>query len=224
MDNPANDLYQGQALPIFLPNEVALLCIDLQYHDAAPGFGFFKDTPIEAPEFSYYFNRLNQQVFPNVRRLQDALRSQKQEVIHARIEALTQDGRDRGSAHKRIGCLVPKGSKAAEFMPEVAPKGDEIIVSKTASGVFNSTNIEYVLNNLGIKQLIVVGVLTNECVDTTVRDAADRGFTAVVVEDATAAFTEQLHQASLTSLHGAYATVASTDAVIENLNNMDGFV
>jgi nicotinamidase-related amidase len=79
-------------------HRTALLCIDLQYLDAAPGYGVFADAeksgiPIEAQE--YYFNRLEELVLPNVGSLQAAFRQKELEVIHTRIQSLTQDGRDR---------------------------------------------------------------------------------------------------------------------------------
>ena len=153
-------------------HHTALLCIDMQYLDAARGHGVFADAlasgvPAESQE--YYFDRLKYTVFPNVRRLQDSFRANGLEVIHTRIQSLTLDGRDRSPGHKRLGLHAPPGSKLAEFMPEVAPVGDEIIVNKTASGVFTSTNLEYILRNMGINGLFVVGVYSNECVSTAVR-------------------------------------------------------
>jgi nicotinamidase-related amidase len=91
-------------------------------------------VPREAEE--YYFNRLETQVLPNVRRLQDAFRAVGLEVIHTRIQSLTMDGRDRGPGHKRLGLHAAPGSKEAEFLEIVAPQGDEIVINKTASGVF----------------------------------------------------------------------------------------
>ena len=132
-------------------NHTALLCIDLQYLDAAPGCGVFADVhksgvPLEAQE--YYFNRLDELVLPNVRALQDAFRQGELEVIHTRIQSLTRDGRDRGPSHKRLNLHAAPGTREAEFLEQVAPVGDEIIINKTASGVFTSTNIEYILRNL----------------------------------------------------------------------------
>ncbi|TIM59217.1 MAG: cysteine hydrolase, partial [Mesorhizobium sp.] len=61
-------------------------------------------------------------------------------------------------------------------VPSLAPVGDEIMLPKTSSGVFNSTNIDYVMKNLGVRYLIVAGIMTDQCVDMAVRDAADRGY------------------------------------------------
>ncbi len=199
---------------------VALLVIDVQYLDAARGHGVFADAeksgvPADAQE--YYFNRLETLTLPNIRRLQDAFRAQRLEVIHTRIMSLTRDGRDRSPGHKRLGLHAAPGSKDAEFMPEVAPVGDEIVFSKTASGVFVSTNLEFVLRNMEISALFMCGVYTNECVETTARDASDLGFFTSVIEDACATVTPELHTSSLNTLRDRYAKILSTDEAISEL-------
>lgn len=201
-------------------HHVALMVIDIQFLDAAPGHGVFKDVlnsgvPKEAQE--YYFKRLDHVVLPNVRRLQDVFRDMKLEVIHTRIQSLTQDGRDRSVGHKRLGLHAAPGSKDAEFLPEVAPKGDEIIINKTASGVFNASNTEYILRNMGIDSLYVCGVYTNECVSTTVRDACDRGFNTTLINDACATVTPELHNATLSTIRDRYARVMTAAEVISEV-------
>jgi len=201
-------------------HKVALLVIDLQFLDAAQGYGVFADVansgvPIEAQE--YYFKRLDHVVLPNVRRLQDAFRDLKLEIIHTRIQSLTRDGRDRSVGHQRLGLHAPPGSKEAEFLPEVAPKGDEIVINKTASGVFNATNLDYILRNMDIDSLYVCGVYTNECVSTTVRDACDRGFHTTLVNDACATVTPELHNATIATLRDRYSRVMIADEVIKEI-------
>ena len=197
----------------------ALLCIDMQYLDAARGVGVFADAeaggvPTEAQE--YYFDRLDRIVLPNVRRLQDAFRSAGLEVIHTRIQSLTRDGRDRSPGHKRLGLHAPPGSKEAQFLEIVAPQGDEIVVDKTASGVFNATNLPYVLRNLGVTALFVTGVYTNECVSTAIRDACDLGFYATLISDGCATVTPELQHATITTLKDRYSRVITTaEAVAE---------
>jgi len=198
-------------------HHTALLVIDLQYLDAAEGFGVFADAsssgvPEEAQE--YYFKRLHHIVLPNVRRLQDTFRDNRLEVIHTRIQSLTRDGRDRSPGHKRLKLHAAPGSKEAEFLPEVAPKGDELVINKTASGVFNATNLEYILRNMGITGLFVCGVYTNECVSTTVRDASDRGFYTTLINDGCATVTPELHNATIRTLKDRYCRVLSADAAV----------
>ena len=208
-------------------HEVALLVIDLQFLDAARGFGVFKDitsSGIPWEQQEYYFDTLNAHVIPNVQRLLKAFRNKNMEVIHTRIQALTKDGRDRSNGHKRLGLLAVPGSKEAEFIPEVAPLEDEIIINKTASGVFSSTNINYVLQNLNINELIVAGVYTNECVETTIRDACDLGYLVTLVEDACTTVTPELHQGTINSLKDRYASILTTEDVEKQLSKIDEHV
>jgi len=204
-------------------HKTAFLVIDVQYLDAAPGHGVFADDaanniPAEAQE--YYFKRLDHIVLPNISRLQRHFRSHNMEVIHTRIQSLTRDGRERSRGHKTLGIHAAPGSKEAEFLPEVAPVGDELVINKTASGVFNATNIEYLLRNMGISGLFIAGVYTNECVSTTVRDACDRGFYTTLIDDCCATVTPDLHEATITTLKDRYCRVLSTDQAIREIREM----
>jgi nicotinamidase-related amidase len=204
-------------------HQTALLVIDVQYLDAAPGHGVFADlenSSIAKESQEYYFKRLDHVVLPNIRRLQDRFRDANLEVIHTRIMSITRDGRERSTGHKRLGLHAAPGSKEAEFLPEVAPKGDEIVINKTASGVFNATNVDYILRNLGITGLFVCGVYTNECVSTTVRDACDRGFYTTLINDACATVTPELHNATITTLKDRYARVMSTEEALKEIKRV----
>lgn len=215
-ENPARVRSLGE-------HHTALLCIDIQYLDAAPGYGVFADAersgvPLEAQE--YYFNRLQNIVLPNIRRLQDTFRANDLEVIHTRIRSLTRDGRDRGPGHKRLGLHAAPDSKEAEILTEVAPLDDEIVVDKTASGVFNATNLNYVLRNMGINGLFMVGVYTNECVSTAIRDACDLGYFTTLVEDGTATVTPELQQATVATLRDRYARVMTTGEAVAEIDQV----
>lgn len=204
-------------------HKTALLCIDMQYLDAAPGYGVFADdklsgVPVEAQE--YYFDRLKQTVLPNVQRLQSAFRHSNLEVMHTRIQSLTEDGRDRSPGHKRLGLHAAPGSKEAEFLEQVAPVHNEIVINKTASGVFNATNIAYILRNLGITGLFVVGVYSNECVSTAIRDACDLGFFVTLISDGCATVTPELQNATITTMKDRYARVLTTDEALQELKEL----
>ena len=206
-------------------HKTALLCIDMQYLDAAPGFGVFANAeasgvPVEAQE--YYFDRLKYTVLPNVRRLQDAFRARGLEVIHTRIQSLTQDGRDRSPGHKRLGLHAAPGSKEAGFLDEIAPLENEIIINKTASGVFTSTNINYILRNMEITGLFVVGVYSNECVSTAIRDACDLGFYVTLISDGCATVTPELQRATMITMKDRYARVLNTEDAIREIHTVVG--
>lgn len=206
--------------------DTALLCIDMQYLDAAEGYGLFRDygtSPIPLEEMRYYFDRLRDTVLPNVHQLQNCFRRHQLEVIHVRIQSLTKDGRDRSKGHKRLELHAAPGSGDACFLEEVAPVGDEIIINKTASGVFSATNLHYVLRNLEISSVYVVGVYTNECVETTIRDACDLGYFTTLVDDGCATVTPELHEASLKNLRDRYARIVSAQEAIHDVERyLDG--
>lgn len=203
-----------------VPWQSCLLCVDLQHLACSKGFGVFENhrqSGVSEEAIKHYLKTVYEQVIPNVRRLQGCFRENGFEVVHTRIQSLTEDGRDRSPEHKRLGLHAPPGSKLAEFLPEVAPLENEVVLNKTASGAFVSTNIEYVLRNMHIAELFVVGVYTNECVSSSVRSAADLGFDVHLISDATAAITEELHEATLVTTRDRYARVLTTEETIAAL-------
>src|SRR5262249_23835841 len=145
-----------------------------------------------------------------------ACSSARVEVMYTVIESLTQDGREMGLDYKISGLFCSKGSRDAKVIDEIAPIGDEIVIPKTSSSVFISTNIHYVLGNLGVKHLIVSGVLTDQCVDSTVRDACDLGYLVTLVTDACATQSEERHQSSIANNRG-YCRQVTTDEMVAEL-------
>ena len=149
--------------PGFSIADTALLVIDMQYGDAHRDFGHLRRMAErgDGAAIEYYASRLETRVVPNIRRLLAAFRDAGLEVIHTHIQSLTPDGRDRSLQHKSLGIHHPPGSKEAQILDEVAPRTGEIVLSKTCGGVFNGTNLEYVLRNLEIRTLVIAGVVTS---------------------------------------------------------------
>ena len=198
-----------------VPARTALLSIDMQNAEYSPErlARARAGDPAEA-RHAGFLERLATVVIPNQRRLQAAAREAGIEVIYTVIESLTEDGRDRSLDHKISRLHHPKGSWEARVIPDVEPQADEIVIPKTASGIFNATNIEYVLRNLGVEFLVIYGVMTDQCVETAVRDAADRGFLVTQIEDACAAEDDARHARSIDAMDGHFCRMRSTDAMI----------
>jgi ureidoacrylate peracid hydrolase len=137
-----------------------------------------------------------------MRLLQAAFRKAGIEVLYTVIESLTLDGRDRSLDYKITGFHVPKGSWDGKVLEEIAPEGDEIILPKTSSSVFVSTHIDYILRNLGVRQLVILGLVTDQCVESAVRDACDLGYLVTLVPDACATYSQERHDASLRAIAG----------------------
>jgi nicotinamidase-related amidase len=118
------------------------------------------------------------------------------------MENLTEDGRDRSLDYKLSKFWIAKGSWEGKVLDALKPARDDIVIPKTSSSVMNSTNIEYLLRNIGIDTLLVTGFLTDQCIDHTVRDAADRGFYPVCVTDGCATKSQERHDNALNLFKG----------------------
>lgn len=172
-------------------------------------------NPDVAKRLPYFDSQLREVVLPNLRRLVDAFRRAGAEVMYTVIENLTKDGRDRSLDYKLSDFFVGKDSWEAKVLDIVAPADDDIVLPKTSSGVFNSTNIEYLLRNMGIETLVVTGVLTDQCVDHTIRDAADRGFYPICIADACASHSQVRHDNALKAFSGYCRTMTTVEILAE---------
>jgi len=200
--------------------QTALVIIDMQYHGASREHGLIKKRLAEGNDaaVAYVVDRIERTVLPSIRRLQAAFRAAEMEVVHVKTESLTNDGRDRGSAAKRHGTHVRPGTRSADILDEIAPVGDEIVVAKTCSGVFNCTNIDYVLRNVGVSTLVLGGRRTGSCIDLAARDAADRGYFVVIAEDATASWSADMQAQAIEDLRDRSAKIMTADDVIARIS------
>ncbi|MCB1446518.1 MAG: cysteine hydrolase [Rhizobiaceae bacterium] len=189
------------------PARTALLVIDVQnatFHDGLSG-----TEP-------YFHGRARDTSIPNIATLLAAARRCGIECIYTVMESLTLDGRDRSLDYKLSGFNIPRGSADAAVVAAVAPCGDEIVLPKSSSSLFNSTMFDYVLRNLGIDTVLVTGFLTDQCVDHTLRDGADRGYIMVCIEDACATKSPERHANALAAFAG-YCRLASTTEICSEL-------
>ncbi|HZS85117.1 MAG TPA: isochorismatase family cysteine hydrolase [Stellaceae bacterium] len=205
------------------PRHAALLFIDVQNYTARPDGGEYKGLDAREMEerYGYFFRVMRETAVPNMRRLQAACRRGGIEVLYTVIESLTRDGRDRSLDYKISGFNVPRGSWDAKVLDEIAPGEDEIVLPKTSSSVFISTNIDYVLRNLGVRSLLLAGILTDQCVDSTVRDACDLGYLVTLVTDACATHSAERHEWSLRNNRG-YARQRKTEEVVAEIARLTG--
>ena len=194
----------------------ALVVVDMQYGDAHRDYGLLKDKRAAGlvDDVERYASRLDTLVVPNIQRLLAAFRDNGGEAIFVRIESLTEDGRDRGPEHRQRGIHFPPGSKEGEILAEIAPRSDEIVLSKTCGSAIRGTNLEYLLRSMGREQVLVCGVVTGSCVQATANDAAARGFTTFVVEDATATWNDAMQHAALEAMRSCGVSVVSTAALL----------
>jgi ureidoacrylate peracid hydrolase len=203
------------------PAHAALLIVDVQNYCAHPdGAGSRK---LDAQQCRYLLGRLREIVLPNLQRLQSACRRAHIEVVYAAVENMTRDGRDRSLDYKISGIDVPRGSWEARVLDEIAPAEDEMVFRKTSSSVFISTNIDYVLRNLGVRSLIVAGMMTDQCVESAVRDACDLSYLVTLVTDACATSSMERHEQSLIAIRG-YCRQRQTQELLPEIATVTGSV
>lgn len=196
------------------PAVTALLVIDLQvcYLPESPD-----PDPAEWARWAPFRERLETIVLPNTQKLLEKFRSLRSDVLFARIACLTPDGRDRSLSQARPGfnnLLLPLNSPESQILPQVAPLPDEIVVVKTTDSALTGTNLRLLLTNLGIRNVVVCGVFTDQCVASTVRSLADESFNVIVVDDACAAATDELHRHELTIINNIYCQVLTCDETL----------
>ncbi|HEY7145469.1 MAG TPA: cysteine hydrolase [Streptosporangiaceae bacterium] len=200
---------------------VALVVIDLQYASAcrSTGFGRWLSEHGRAAEGDYRFTRIEQLVVPNTARLLTAFRQHGLPRVFVRL----------GSQAAGCGDLVPhirsleqefgniQGAREYEFLDEVVPLPGEPVVTKLSASAFTSSGIDALLRNLGVAVLVFAGVSTSQCVDLTARDAADRGYRCVIVEDAVAEDAPDYHDATLEQFSRLFGAVLPADEVLAAL-------
>ena len=202
-----------------VPAQSALLFIDVQNFSAKRNGAEFKDLP-EAElnaNYGWFFDELDSRVIPNMQRLQAGCRAAGVEVMYTTIESLTKDGRDRSLDYKITGFNVPKGSWDGKVIDEIAPGDDEIVFPKSSSSVFVSTHIDYVLRNLGVRQVVMSGLVTDQCVESAIRDACDLGYLVTQVTDACLTYSPERHDHSVRTIKG-YCRQVTTQQLLDELS------
>jgi ureidoacrylate peracid hydrolase len=201
-----------------VPERTALLTIDMQYLDAHPDYGIGRRTR-EAGHFALieeYFTMAAAAV-ARTELLQAAARAASIELVHVRIAPHTEDARDCPPVTRQRKVRYPASSKESDFLEAVAPRDGEIALTKITSSAFLSTDLALVLHNLGVDTLVTCGVITNGCVESTVRDGRDLGFKMIVASDCCATWTRDMHERSLRYLAVSFGNVRTSDEIIAEL-------
>jgi biuret amidohydrolase len=204
--------------PVLDPNTTALLVIDVQNtYLTRPERSTL--PPAEQAHFDRwtpFHERMHGTVIPNIARVLAAFRQRGIEVFFARIACQTRDGRDRSLSQKLPGfnnLLLPKDTVDA-----LAPREDEIVVTKTTDSALTGTNLRLLLHNVGIRNVVCAGIFTDQCVSSTVRSLADESFGVVVLDDCCAAATDELHRKELEIINNIYCNVMGVDDLARIMN------
>ncbi len=216
-----------QADPFAFPfdrDRLGLIIIDMQRDFVEPGgFGASLGNDV---------SRLGA-IVPTVSRLLAGFRSAGLPVIHTRechkpdLSDLPDAKRDRGTPELRIGesgpmgRLLVAGEAGADIIPELAPMPGETVLDKPGKGAFCHTNFEALLQERGLQHLIFAGVTTEVCVQTTMREANDRGYDCLLATDATESYFPTFKAATIEMITAQGAIVGwatSTDMILDVLH------
>lgn len=205
------------------PRHVALLIIDMQRDFLEPGgFGEMLGNDV---------SQLRRTIEPN-RRLLAAWRAAGLLVMHTR-EGHRPDLADLPPAKKirgrsaicigdpgPMGRILVRGEAGHDIVAELYPAPGEPVIDKPGKGAFFATDLHAILQNRGITQLVVTGVTTEVCVNTTVREANDRGFRCVVLADCCASYFPEFHEAGLAMIKaqgGIFGSVARSQPLLASI-------
>ncbi len=202
------------------PERAGLIVIDMQRDFIEPGgFGASLGNDVTALRA----------IVPTVRRLLDGFRAAGLPVIHTRechgpdLSDCPAAKRDRAEPSLRIGDPGPMGrilvagEPGADIVPQLAPVSGEVVIDKPGKGAFYATPLDDTLVRLGLRQLVVAGVTTEVCVQTTMREANDRGYDCVLASDATESYFPRFKTATLDMITAQGAIVgwtATTDSIL----------
>ena len=207
----------------FEPARTALLIIDMQRDFLEPGgFGAALGNDV---------GLLRRTIAPT-QRLLAAVRAAGMLVVHTReghrpdLADLPPAKRARGRFKTGIGDPGPmgrilvRGEPGHDIIPELAPRAGEPVVDKPGKGAFHATDLAAILSHRAIHSLIVAGVTTEVCVSTTVREANDRGYDCLVLEDCVGSYFPQFHASALAMIvtqGGIFGWVGSSPALLDVL-------
>lgn len=208
--------------PILEKGKVALLVIDVQKtYLERPEISKLSGTDVDRYHaWTPFHERMHETVIPSIGKLVNAFRERQLETIFVRIACQHDDGRDRSLSQKKPGwndLLLPKNAEPSQIVDELKPLRTEIQLTKTTDSALTGTNLRLILSNMGIKHVVCVGVFTDQCVSSTVRSLADESFEVIVIDDACAAASDEVHNQELEILNMIYCNVMNTNELFEYL-------
>ena len=193
----------------------------MQYNDASPDQGFGLALSRIEPGSMDYFNERNEgQVVPGIARLVKEFRARELPIVYVCVGSEYRDLRDMPARHREWIRRIESESGVEDILwaqnpayavrREFQPQDEDTIVKKTAFGAFTSSTMDETLRSMGLAQIVVVGIATNCCVSTTVRDAADLGYGVVIVEECTGDYDQTTHDVAIRGLYFNFARIVLT--------------
>lgn len=204
---------------------IALIVIDMQ-RDFIEAGGFGESLGNDVTRL--------QAIVPTVKKLIEGFRAVGLPVIHTRechladLSDCPDYKRNRGEPHLRIGDdgpmgrLLIKGEAGVEIIPNLRPTENEHVIDKPGKGAFYATNLQKILTDMKIQQLVFAGVTTEVCVQTTMREANDRGYSCLLATDATESYFAEFKLATIDMMiaqSGIVGCASTTEDILSALHD-----
>jgi nicotinamidase-related amidase len=204
----------------------------MQYHDAHPAFGVGLTIAENAPALAdFYFTRLESTVVPTISRLLQFFRRTNRPVIHLTLGSDLASGADlpRTLRERNAQRIATKGrpsiysrfDREFGFLPGMEPLPRELVLNKTTHSGFASTPLAQKLRNMEVDAVVITGVVTSVCIESTARDAVDQGFRAVIVDDGCASWDQESHEATLRAFSRHFGMVSTADNILHELTTQE---
>ena len=203
------------------PGRLCLVVVDMQYASASRAEGLGRALKDRGQEDlgAYRFDRIEATVVPTIQRLLALFRRHALRICYLTVGSELPDYSDL-LPHMRAfaeSAGNTRGRREHEILDELSPRAGEPVVNKTTMSAFHSSGFEGLMRAWGVEQLVMTGVSTNSCVESTARDAVDRGLRCLLVEDGCGAASQALHDATCSNFARLLGRVASLAEVIAEL-------
>lgn len=201
----------------------AFIIVDMQNYYLKKESDFIKFSMTFDPfSCNYLLDRVNEKVIPNIKRIKDFFKQMNSKVVYLRLCGLKEDRSDlhyffrefqkQGEVAGFDNIYPVESDKMSEIVDEIKPVDSDIVINKTTFSPFTFTDIDKQLKSHKIKTLVFSGLATSQCVETTARDASERGYRVVFIEDALVDYDQVTHNASLHASMGVCGgMIYSTD-------------
>ena len=231
MEEKINALYKfaQSSLGDIIPKKTALIVVDMQKYQVEKDYTAYKSLDNIIPGFLEYFvKEVEEKVTPNLRNLIDFCHEVGITVIYTKYSSFMPDGSDLSKnikflneiAKSRLGEVAfPNISHpSSDIIDELKPEVRDFVLQKNTSGTFISTRLDSFLRNMGKETVLVSGVVTNFCVHSTAREASDYRFQVVIVDDCCAAWSPDIHQATLKSFGLIYGSILTYEKLMKKIS------
>jgi len=219
------DLFKTLAKPLpdfeIKPGKTALILIDMQKIVSSEGLlqealdAGLSETEVRKTLAEY--DQRVKKVVRNGKKILQACRKKGFDITHIKLGAQTSNPRHTAKINRKAGFIVPMDAERGKFFEEVTPGKGELVFPKTNGGAFTGTNLDFVLRNMDIESIIIIGFLTDQCVLATAVHGADLGYDVVLVEDACTGTTRENHDAVVRLARDVFSKVKSTDELLKCL-------